>query len=232
MAADRAVRETVRFVAWAGATAVGVAVVGIASLAVSGWLIDGVERLNPDEHSAVERSSLGQYFGGVSAVFSGLALILLIVALFYQQKEIRQQREELALQRQELSASRDELRRSAAADLRALHVQLTQLAIEHPALGEVWGDYPGETDEGRRQMLFANACFGHMILAESWGNTTEAELLVNARVLLRSPVFRRYWAATRGVKSQLPPESDEGRVFRFFEQALTELDGNTPPPAR
>ncbi|MFF7762398.1 DUF6082 family protein [Streptomyces griseorubiginosus] len=96
--------------------------VGAASIVVSGWLARGVEAANGDRRTAIERSSLGEYFGGVSAVFSGLALLLLVATLLLQQRELRMQRHELATQREELVSSRNELHRSAEADLRGLHV--------------------------------------------------------------------------------------------------------------
>lgn len=230
MTAGQVRRSALTSLAWLGAGTAGIALVGAASVAMSGWLIDGVEQLNSDRRTAAERSALGQYFGGVSAVFSGVALLLLVAALLYQQRELRLQRQELSLQRAELTASRDELRRSAASDLRNLHIQLTQMAMTDSALAEVWNAFPGESEAGRRQMLFANLSFSHFVLAQSWGNFSETELLVNAHGMLRSPAFRRYWEATRNRKGQLPPESDEGRVFRFFEQALADLDDGSPSP--
>lgn len=232
MARALAWRSAIALCAWLVAAAAGVILVALASVTLSDWLIDRVANTNGDHKTAAERSALGDYFGGVSAVFSGLALILLIVTLFLQRRELRLQRQEVALQRQELAASRDELRRSAASDLRNLHIQLTQMAAADPALAEVWNAFPGESDEGRRQMLFANLSFNHFVLAHSWGSFSEAELLVNAHGLLRSPVFRRYWEATRALKSQLPSESEEGRTFLIFEQAFADLRRNPPPPAR
>ncbi|MEI5098060.1 hypothetical protein RB200_04695 [Streptomyces sp. PmtG] len=58
---------------WGTAVAVGIALVGLASILVSGLLIRGVEAANGDSRTAEKRSQLGDYFGGVSAVFSGLA---------------------------------------------------------------------------------------------------------------------------------------------------------------
>jgi hypothetical protein len=166
----------------------------------------------------------------VSAVFSGLALLLLIATLLYQQRELRLQRQELSLQREELISSRDELHRSAASQMRSLHVQLTQMAMNDTSLADVWNAFPEESEAGRRQMLFANLTFNHFVLAQSWGTFSDTELLVNAHSMLRSPAFRRYWDATRALKSQLPPESDEGRVFHFFELALTDIDGGAGLP--
>ncbi|MFE6483952.1 DUF6082 family protein [Streptomyces sp. NPDC057757] len=207
----------------------GVALVAAASIVVSGWLVSGVERTNGGTREAAERSAIGDYFGGVSAVFSGVALLLLVLTLLFQQRELQLQRRELALQRAELSSSRAELRRSAEADMRALHVQLTQMVMEDPSLAPVWNDFRGQPESTLRQNLFANLTFSHFVLAYNWGSETEADLLVHARNLLSSAPFRRYWNATRAHKSDLPPESAEGRVFRIFDQAFTDLGRGAPP---
>ncbi|WP_234328179.1 DUF6082 family protein [Streptomyces sp. NRRL S-37] len=217
-------RSAIALSAWTAAAAFCIVIVGVASVVISGWLVSGVERTNGDLPTAAERSALGDYFGGVNSVFSGLALLMLVIALFFQQRELRSQREELALQREELVASREELRRSAEADLRGLHVQLTEMAMADPSLAEVWNDLPRAPAGTLRQYLFANLAFSHYVLMHSWGHLSEDELLVYANSLLRSPVFRQYWEATRSSKSGLPADSSEGRVFRVFEQAMTDLE--------
>ncbi|WP_217237396.1 DUF6082 family protein [Streptomyces sp. AC555_RSS877] len=175
---------------------------------------------------------MGDYFGGVSAVFSGMALLLLVATLLLQQREIRMQRHELALQREELASSRDELHRSAESDLRALHIELTQMAMDDPALAEVWNDFPGVSRQTLRQNLFANLTFSHYLLVYRWGGITEEELLARAGTLFQSPAFARYWEASRSAKDVLPPDSDEGRLFRIFERAIRERrQRGTPPPA-
>ncbi|WP_436996597.1 DUF6082 family protein [Streptomyces sp. enrichment culture] len=217
-------RSAIALSAWTVVAALCILGVGVASVAISGWMVSGVERANDDLPSAAERSALGDYFGGVNAVFSGLALLLLVTALFFQQRELRSQREELALQRQELVASREELRRSAEATLRGLHVQLTEMAMADPSLAEVWNDLPRMPADTLRQYLFANLAFSHYVLMHSWGHVSEEELLVRANNLLRSPVFRQYWEAARSLKINLPTDSSEGQVYRIFEQAMTDLD--------
>ncbi|CAL9571454.1 hypothetical protein SUDANB60_04829 [Streptomyces sp. enrichment culture] len=162
-------RSAIALSAWTVVAALCILGVGVASVAISGWMVSGVERANDDLPSAAERSALGDYFGGVNAVFSGLALLLLVTALFFQQRELRSQREELALQRQELVASREELRRSAEATLRGLHVQLTEMAMADPSLAEVWNDLPRMPADTLRQYLFANLAFSHYVLMHSWG---------------------------------------------------------------
>ncbi|MEV1080383.1 DUF6082 family protein [Streptomyces sp. NPDC050211] len=211
------------------AALLGTVLVGAASIVVGGWLIDGVVWAEGDRRSAAEQSSIGDYFGGVSTLFSGLALLLLVATLLFQQRELRLQREELMLQRQELVSSRGELRRSAEADLRGLHLQMTQMAMSDPSLAEVWNDLPTSSPTELRQDLFANLTFNHYVLLYSWGSVSEADLLVYARLVLRSPVFQRYWNATRPSKVDLPPDSAEGRVFRLFEQALADPDPGVRP---
>lgn len=77
---------------WLTAAAAGVALVGTASIIISGWLARGAEAASGSRRTAEERSALGDYFGGVSAVFSGVALLLLIATLLFQQRELRLQR--------------------------------------------------------------------------------------------------------------------------------------------
>ncbi|MFI5687488.1 DUF6082 family protein [Streptomyces sp. NPDC051636] len=152
METDPARGRAAALITWPVTGTAAIAAVCLASIAISSRLTDGVERMNANRRSAVERSALGEYFGGVSAVFSGLALLLLVVTLFCQ-RELRFQRQELAHQRQELIASRDELRRSATSDMRSLHVQLTQMAMNDETLADGWGGFPDEARSGRRQML-------------------------------------------------------------------------------
>ncbi|WP_231905610.1 DUF6082 family protein [Streptomyces davaonensis] len=200
----------------------------MASIVASGWLIHGVEQANGGLATATQRSALGDYFGAVSAVFSGLALLLLVTTLLFQQRELQLQRRELALQREELVASRAELRRSAAADLRSLHVQLTQMQMDDPSLTEVWNDFPGLPHAVIKQYLFANLTYSHFVLTFQWGERSEEDLIREARDIMRSPAFRSYWAASRSLKASLPPDSDEGRMFRLFDRALAESGGGDP----
>ncbi|MEU9187642.1 DUF6082 family protein [Streptomyces sp. NPDC048484] len=206
-----------------------ISIVGAASIVASGWMIDGVEQANGSRRIASERSALGDYFGAVSAIFSGLALLLLIATLVYQQRELRLQRLELSLQRGELKASRDELRRSAEADMRGLHVQLTQMAIDDPSLAEVWATSHDQSESTVRQHLFANLVFSHFLLARSWGTLSDSDLLAHAHGLLRNPVFQDYWEATRIAKSRISPDSPEAQLARIFDQALAEI--RLEPPA-
>jgi hypothetical protein len=56
-----------------------------------------------------DRGTFGDMFGGINALFSGLAFVGIIYAVLLQRKELENQREELELQRLELKATRQEL---------------------------------------------------------------------------------------------------------------------------
>jgi hypothetical protein len=74
----------------------------VAVLAWGPWTIDNA-------------ADLGEAFGIINAVFTGLAFAGLIITILIQARELRLQREQLALQREELASQRDELRRLANA---------------------------------------------------------------------------------------------------------------------
>ena len=64
---------------------------------------------------SADRGLFGDMFGGVTALFSGLAFAGMICAIFLQSKELALQRQELELTRLELRASREEQAKSAIA---------------------------------------------------------------------------------------------------------------------
>jgi len=58
----------------------------------------------------LERSGqFGDMFGGINALFSGLALTGVVIAIFYQRSEIKLQRKELELTREEMRCQRKEM---------------------------------------------------------------------------------------------------------------------------
>jgi len=67
------------------------------------WVIGGLSIFFLFEEG--KRGEIGDMFGAINALFSGLALGGIIIALFLQQKELSLQREELSLTRKELSKS-------------------------------------------------------------------------------------------------------------------------------
>ncbi|MET9393179.1 DUF6082 family protein [Streptomyces sp. NPDC006624] len=128
-------------------------------------------------------------------------------------------------------SSRSGLRRSARADLPALHVQLTRMAMEDPALAEVWNGCPREPREMVRRNLFANLTFGHYLLFYEWGEVPEEELLEYARTLLRRPLFQRYWKPLVAPRSASHPTAMRDGSSGSSSGPSTR-PSSTAPPAR
>jgi hypothetical protein len=63
------------------------------------------------------RGQFGDIFGGINALFTGLAFAGVIYTILLQRKELDFQRKELGMQREELRANRAELSRSAQAQM-------------------------------------------------------------------------------------------------------------------
>jgi len=72
---------------------------------------------------------VGDSFGAINALFSGLAFVGLIFTIYLQKNELRLQREELKLQRAELKENREQLRRSAEAQEKTENLIKKQLKL-------------------------------------------------------------------------------------------------------
>lgn len=81
---------------------------GMLKVAFWVWLTSGVIILI---HTSTleEAGQFGDMFGAVNALFSGLALIGVVVAIFYQRSELKLQRKELELTREEMKNQRKEM---------------------------------------------------------------------------------------------------------------------------
>jgi len=69
-----------------------------------------------------DRSNFGQMFGAIGALFSGLALAGVVLAILLQKQELR-------LQRKELRLTRDELKRAAEAQETAARIAREQARL-------------------------------------------------------------------------------------------------------
>ena len=79
---------------------------------------------------STDRGLFGDMFGGVTALFSGLAFAGMICAIILQSKELSLQRQELELTRLELRASREEQAKSAKAQEQLVEKQLLTAKIQ------------------------------------------------------------------------------------------------------
>jgi hypothetical protein len=163
------------------------------------------------------RANIGDSFGVVNAIVSGLALAALIVTLWLQSRELSLQRAELALQRDSLNQSRVELYRSAEASLRMLHVDLIRMSIDDPSLAEVWPPlHPGAPHEKERQFLYANLIYQYMWLGLRISDYSEEEVQNRLRYMFTSPLMREYWRAASRARMSLVPGTQE---YLFAEAA-------------
>ncbi|TWT57780.1 hypothetical protein KOR42_11460 [Thalassoglobus neptunius] len=99
-------------------------------VAVSWLLVSPVIRWLSCDWS--EAGTIGDSFGAVNALFSGLAFVGLIYTILLQSKQLAQnsevlemQREELGLQREELKLTREELAKSAVAQVKSSEITRT-----------------------------------------------------------------------------------------------------------
>jgi hypothetical protein len=171
-------------------------------------------------------SAVRQSFESINAVFSGLAFFALIVTFWMQLRGLQIQRTELAMQREALTRSNAELHRSAEAELRMLHIELTKLSIADPALAEVWPKLrPDLTPEQTRQYLFANLVYQHFRLALQIGQYGDDEILIHLRYVFSSPVMRDFWADSINSRTQsVLPDTEEGRFMQLADHIYRTTD--------
>lgn len=214
MAAEVPTDDRVRSVPAAGWILGSVAFIGVVVVAGLGL----VAVLGPVVQSQtwIVWGNVGQAFGVLASVLSGLALAAVVIVFRAQRQEIANQQTELALQREYLREARAELHRSAEANLRMLHVDLIRLALDDPQLADVW-PISGVPADRRRQYLYANLIVQHAWLQERVSVYSEEEMRSNLRYLFESPVIREFWRTTMNARDRvLVPETPE---FRFAQQA-------------
>ncbi len=95
----------------------------VSNLLVLNWVYD----------KSVDRGQIGDSFGTVNTLFSGLAFAALLVTIWMQRDELQLQRTELALQREEMAKSREQVEtqvRTQRATLMATIAQAKIMAME------------------------------------------------------------------------------------------------------
>jgi hypothetical protein len=148
--------------------AIIVAVTSIVLLVGAGILAVAMAGSVEDAAAWDRWANVGDAFGVLNGVLSGLVFGTLIITLRIQFRELSLQRLELKLQRDAIERSSEELRRSAGADLRMLHIELMKMSIADPVLAKVWPDpVIGDDDIARRQLLYANLIFQNLSLSLS-----------------------------------------------------------------
>lgn len=155
-------------------------------------------------------ADVGQTFGVLSSIISGLALGALVVTARVQFREIQENRRELERQRELLLQSQSELRRTAEATLGQLQLDILKLAINDPQLAEVWPSYyPDLTAKENRQYLYANVIYQYQRIWMRVGGRGDDGVVGNMRYLFTSQIMRNYWKAAARARASLIPGSEE-----------------------
>ncbi|MFI7544931.1 DUF6082 family protein [Actinoplanes sp. NPDC049599] len=163
-------------------------------------------------------SDVGQTFGVLSSIISGLALLAVVITA-------RQNRAELEHQRRFLIHNHAELRRTSHANLGMLHQQLVKLSIDDEELAAVWPSFdPNLTPGTNRQLLYANLIYSFHIRALQSENHTETTIIGSMRYLFSNPVMRAYWHAAESGRDQLDPESTEFAFAKRVDKICAEYE--------
>jgi hypothetical protein len=217
--------ERVKALAWpAGAIALGVATV-VVLIVVCGVGIADLVRDSAGAQDWQRLSSVGDAFGVMDSVLSGLAFVALIVTLWIQFHELRLQRKELKLQRLTIERSNSELHRSAEAVMRALHVDLIKMSIDDATLAQVWHDFGDVSFEKYRQYLYANLIFQHLAMATPVVGLEEDQIRGLVRLAFGSPIMREGWRRNAPARLATRRPGDEpALIARIADEVCDEYE--------
>jgi Family of unknown function (DUF6082) len=181
------------------------------------------------EHSAYtdwnKLSDVGQTFGAVSSIISGLTLIAVVITARAQSRETNRNLTELEEQRRLLADNRVALMRTAEASHGRLHFEILKMAVDNDDLAAVWPSFePGTSAVRNRQYLYANAIYQFQYLAMQDGNYTEEQVLSALRYLFTSPLMRGYWHASQFARTSLVRGSNEFRFAAKVDEICREFE--------
>jgi hypothetical protein len=183
--------------------------------------------------TADKLGTLGQIVEPVSAAFSGLAFIALVVTFRLQYDELVLQRQELESQRHAMNRTHSELHRSADADIRACHVELMRLSMEDYDLAEVWPEFrSGLSPKQTKQYSYANLIVQHQRMAWDLGELDNAQVLATFQYLFASRIMRDFWEARMLARHVFAkPGTTEGTFDQIVDDAFNETPTPVPPLA-
>jgi uncharacterized membrane protein len=219
-AANGALPSTSRVAAWfAGTLAVTIVLllagVGVAAVLGHRGTMQDWNRLG----------NVGQTFGVLSSIISGLALAVVVVIARVQFREMQASRAELEQQRHSLARNHLELQRTAEANLRMVHLEIMKMSVDDPELAAVWP--PFETNpsvELNRQYLYANIIYQFHWTSLRVNGYNDEEVLGSLRYLFRSPIMRGYWRAAALARTSLEPGGSEETFARRVDELCSDYE--------
>ena len=155
---------------------------------------------------------LGDAFGAVNALFSGLAFAGVIYAIF--------------LQRQDLALQREELSKSSGAGIRQVHIVLQQMAMRDQALQDVWYDDSTLKPAERRQHSYVNLVLSNWETLYANGSLTPEQLKRTAESHMKRRAFRSFWKSARKYREDMANAgNDTAREFHAKVDSAYKLYG-------
>lgn len=184
-------RRGLAVVAFAAAAVIAVVAVVVASP----WLMKSVAEGSDDWH---ELSDVGQAYGGVSAILSGLAFCGIAVSLLLQWRQVR------------LTRTMTERER---------HFDLVQMAMDDPSL--LFTDRPGITLADRRKRMYINLWVSHWAMLWQTGSLDRTSLRDLLDDIFRNELARAWWVSVRSNWTL-----DGTKRSQVFKAAVDEAHGD------
>jgi Family of unknown function (DUF6082) len=145
-------------------------------------------------------SSIGQTYGAISAVISGVALAGIAVSLFLQARELDLTREQM---------------------FRTYHLDLVRFSIENPSFISSWGYVPteGSSLDDVRRVGYTNMIVSFWSTSYVTRRLDESELQLNFAQMFKGEVGRNYW---EGSRDEWHESARDRRRKKFFNIADAE----------
>jgi Family of unknown function (DUF6082) len=185
-------------------------------------------------------SDVGQTFGALGSIISGMTLVALVATARAQSREMHEHRRELEQQRHSLADNYAELRRTTTAAFRRLHLEILRMSIEDPTLAKVWPPFgPNISSERNKQFLYANIIYQFQFTSLHSEGYTAEQALTTLQYLFTSQVMRDFWKASANARSSLLPQSAEyafaqrvDEVCRQFDAVVASAGKDAPDESR
>jgi len=209
-----------RFAMWCGGVLAVAAITLLTGVGVAAVLGD---RFGGEQWSRL--SDVGQTFGVLSSIISGLALVALVITARIQFREIRHNRADLERQREFWARSQQELHRTAESNHLGLLMEILKMSIDDDDLAAVWPEYePVPSRQRNRQYLYANIIYQFNWSSLRMNGYSDEQVLANMRYLFTSQLMREYWAAGARARKSLVPGSSEFDFARRIDELCGEYD--------
>lgn len=143
-------------------------------------------------------SSIGQTYGAISAVISGVALAGIAVSLFLQARELDLTREQM---------------------FRTYHLDLVRFSIENPPFIASWGYVPpvGSSLDDVRRVGYTNMIVSFWSTSYVTRRLDESELRLNFAQMFKGEVGRHYWESSRDEWRESASDRRRRKFFRIAD---------------